>query len=244
MGTGAKKIKDKGRSGMVDMALDVSAKVINYAKNVRDMELYGAVNYKRRDLVLFTEEDCLEVCKVIYERAKGVLSNLVGYGVDGEKLEELLKLIERFRVSMPAPRDVIEARAKATKGIEAAFVEAHLLLKRLDEMVLTMRVDAPEFYSGFRIARRLRKPGFRKLAGQGRVVDAEGNALGFVVMSCGELGMRKKLSEHGGFRLKGIKEGKYWFLFEKEGFLRVGVEVCINKGKRVEVLVVMERGEN
>ena len=232
-------IKAKIRQGMIGMSLDVSAKVIGYARDAGDMELYGAVNYRRRDLVLFSDLDCRGVCVIIYERAMGVADALVNYGLGVQQLDALGKLIEEFRVVMPLPKAGVGNRKDATSGIKVLLKETDLLLETLDMYMEMVRVDEPEIYKGYYYARKLRRPGFRKLSGQGWVKDSSGAAIGGVDMSCAALGLKKRLSKFGGFRLFHIKEGDYEFVFEKEGYESEVVLVRIRKGERAEVGVVM-----
>ena len=238
------KNKAEKRERMMELALDVSAKVNTYAKRVGDMELYGSVNYKRRDLVLFSDGDCQAVCRVIYKKAVEVVDKLGPYGLDSDSLGEFLKAIEVYKVIAVVPLAEIKQRKDATRDLKAALREADGLLKSLDELVLMVRLDEPKFYAAYIVARKLRKPGFRKLSGQGQVLDADGNPLGLVTMRCEALGINRQLSVNGGFRLFHIKDGLYEFWFEKEGFVGVRLELRFIKRFRTEIEVVMLTGNS
>lgn len=236
---GARQLKDGRRRELEDAANDVVARIASYANNVNNLVLLGCIDYTPSELSRSSATLFVSHCRNIHAKALEYLDALGIYGLDALVLGKFSELTDKFFAVIPKPREGIKIKKGATKDIKSTFLAGDLLLEQMDLLVgMTVRSN-PGFHNEYFLARRIDQPGYRTLALRGSVVDEDGVAVGFVMMTCKKLKMKKKIGKSGNFKWHSVVDGMYEVLFERPGYVPVEMTIAVQLGVRREVRVVM-----
>jgi len=134
----------------------------------------------------------------------------------------------------------------------------------MDAAVEIIRLTQPNFYNGYRTARKVISTGKSKLAVKGTITDAAtGEPLkGVTVSFCPEcveptgqaaanamsaakeeVVLTKRTAEKGGFNIKSLPEGVYKVTAKKNGYKEQVVAVAVNDGEMGDLNVELSRNE-
>lgn len=141
--------------------------------------------------------------------------------------------------SAPLPKISTDQRKAATAGIKVAIKDGNALLKKLDGVVKTLLLSNRPFYNDYFDSRTRNELPTRVELAVGKVIDADGNPIPIVTMTCEALGIKRKISQKGGFIIRNAPDGIYQFVFSRTGYVTVMHSINIYAGARTEVLVTM-----
>lgn len=238
---GIRKKKDDCKVAMVVAATDVAGRIRAYAAVHGDVVLAKEVGFGYA--VLFKKSDgiCCDLCGFVYKKGTTLLNELAAYGVTEAMLADLLAKVTLFRGQVAKPRLGIIERRQATLAIKRLMKELDADLAVMDVLVRMVRFSNKEFYSLYFSFRKIVRIGYRAVAIDGTVVDAEGMPVANVDVVVLNTKFVRKTSEHGGFEVRRLKSAVYRVCFKKVGFVDAFVDVAVTSGMRNEVKVVMER---
>jgi hypothetical protein len=251
--SGVAETKNELRKLLVAQAADGSRKMQAYAKVENNLTLLKEVKFSISDLRLATDEDLETYARSIHSKIDTHLPNLSLYGLTSESQKYLLKLIADFKAATPTPRNSEISTKQSTDQIVKGFVTSDEALDKIDALVEIVRISQPDFYSGYKSARRIIVTGKGSLQVKGFVTDADtgeglkGATLSFAQNSSNGLmkaaasssteAMKKKTAIKGGFNIKSLPEGTYTVTVRKNGYADVTTSIAVTSGELAKLNV-------
>lgn len=251
--SGIAETKNELRKLLVAQAADGSRKVQAYAKVENNLILLKEVKFSISDLRLGTDEELETYARSIHSKIETHLPDLISYGLTPESQNYLLKLITDFKVATPTPRNGEISTKQSTEQIAKGFATSDEALDKIDALVEIVRISQPDFYSGYKSARRIIVTGKGSFQVKGFVTDAgTGEGLKGATLSFAQNGsnglmkaaasssaeaMKKKTATKGGFNIKSLPEGTYTVTVRKNGYADVVSTVAVTNGELAKLNV-------
>lgn len=239
--------KSQLRKSLVALGADAARKIQAYAKVENNPILLSESKFTASDLKNATDSELEAYSQSIYDKGQAHLQDLILYGVTAESLMTLSKAIVDFKVAIPTPRNGTISTKQSTEQIAKGIITCDEALDKIDALVEIVRVSQPDFYSGYRSARRIIGTGKGSLQVKGFVTDAgtgeglKGATLSFVQNSndnglmkaaaSSTEAMKKKTANKGGFKIKSLPEGTYTVTVRKNGYADVVSTVAVTNGE-------------
>lgn len=210
--SGLKKQKEALKADLITKALDVSRRVVAYAKLTGNDVLAKEAYYTETDLQHYPDETLVTSCSVIYTAAETHAASLIEYDVTPETLAALKKAIDDFKAVMDSPKIGHTEKKQITDQLALLFEEEITLLDKIDLLVDMMKNTQPEFYAEYFDTRKVVYHS-GSLAIKGKITDAvTGAPLSGVNVSFvldGAVKLEKTTADGGGFTVKTLSEGTY-----------------------------------
>jgi len=245
--------KSQLRKLVVTQGADVSRKIQAYAKVENNPILLSESKFTASDLKNATDSELEAYSQSIYDKGQAHLQDLILYGVTAESLMTLSKAIVDFKVATPTPRNGTISTKQSTEQIAKGFVISDEALDKIDALVEIVRLSQPDFYSGYRSARKIIETGAGSLRVKGFVTDAgtgeglKGATLSFAqtnnnglmkaAASSSAEAMKKKTAKKGGFNIKSLPEGMYTVTVRKNGYADVITTIAVTGGESAKLNV-------
>ena len=231
--------KVNARAALVDLTMDLSAKAVSYAGAVNDNVLLNTINYSKAILDKQSNYEFVASCTIMSETLTPLLAALLPYGVTAAIMAGYNAQRAAFDVLSPLPISGRNDKTLITAAIkdEITVAKGHLVV--MDRAMRTVRLSHAGLYKRYFISRAVIEPAARVMAGRGRIVGPDGEALPFVRVSCKALGIDRRSSAKGLFQVQNAGDGTYSFIFTYAGYETVTVNVSFNLGVRAEILVKM-----
>lgn len=251
--TGISASKTQLRSNMTGPAFETSLKLVAFAKMSENNTLLKEVNYSETNFRKSSEIKALDYSQIVYDRAQKHIDSLAQYRINQSTQLILFNAINSFKKVMAAPRIGATTKSQATKRLVALFKLADAALIKMDATVEIVRFSDPNFYIGYKSARKIISKGTGKLAVKGLVSDAQtGEPVKGVTVSFAMDGGMVHLSSvnakpnvvkitatKGGFNIKSLAAGTYAVSFKKAGYAEQTATVNVNDGEMTMVEVMM-----
>lgn len=210
--SGLKRQKEILRSDLIAKALDVSRRVVAYAKLSDNEVLAKEAYYTVTDLLHYPDKKLSTSCSLIYTAAETNALLLAEYGVTEIILVALKKAIDDFIDSMDNPKKGAIEKTQNTKQLSLLFDEEMVVLGKIDLLIDILKITNPEVYNEYYSTRRIVYHS-GSLSVKGKVTDAEtGAPLEGVTVTFtfdGVVKLKKITSKGGGFVNKTLDEGTY-----------------------------------
>ncbi len=256
--SGIAKTKSQLRKLLVAQAADGSRKIQAYAKVENNLTLLSEVKFSISDLRLGTDEELETNARSIHSKIETHLPDLISYGLTPESQIYLLKLITDFKVATPTPRNGAISTKQSTEQMAKGFVISDEALGKIDALVEIVRISQPDFYSGYRSARKIIETGGGSLRVKGVVTDAgtgeglkgvtlsfelnsNGNGMMKAAASSSSEAINKKTADKGGFNIKSLTEGTYTVTVRKNGYADVVSTVAVTNGELAKLNVELAK---
>ena len=236
--------KTTAREVMCKEGALLAGKVMGFASNTDNSELFEEVNYAESILLRMADTLCLASCGIIRDKVNDNLAALATYGITSDRINAYEVMVEEFELCIPKPQSGIVSKKQATSMLEVAFKEATDLLQKMFVLTKIVKDEEPIFYIDFVNSKRITKPAYRVLSASGRVVDSNGVPIRKVTMYCSDLKFGKRTSKNGGFRLSAMPDGVYSFEFSRAGYVSKKVDLVFYSGVRFEIVVELDLVEN
>jgi len=216
--------KSQLRDSLVIITLDSSAKIQPFAKYTRDAVLLAETKFTKTDLKDLSALELVDVAKGLYSRIETNLSKLTTYGLTAESQIVFKTAIDDYAESIPQPRQSQLMKKEITLLENKSFASADEALADIDLLVEMVKLSEPNFYTGYRNARKIVEQGTGSLQVQGTISEAEtqkpipGAILTFSLSGQTEVALEKETAAKGGFNIKSLPEGIYDVTITKVGF--------------------------
>lgn len=237
--------KGSHKKVLVLLTADASRKLTAYAKFANDQVLLNETKLTESDLNRLADTTLRDSAQGIYDRAQSNLTALASYGVTTETQSALHNAIAAFATAIPKPRLGITDKKQITDQLADLFKQADDALESIDILVEIVRMAQPNFYKGYKAARKIVETGTGSLAVKGMITDAvSGEAVKnarilFEMSSSGtnlKMGkatqpIEKKSAEKGGFNIKTLATGVYSVTIQKIGYAAQVVNLAVTEGE-------------
>lgn len=248
--------KKELRLNLNALASDTARKLTAFAKLNNNLTLLGEVNYTDSDFKRFSDIEARDHAKIVYNKAEDNLAAVAEYAINATTQTALQNAIQSFTSVMTAPRLSATTKSQATKQLVKLFNKASMALDKMDAIVELVRLTDPNFYNGYKAARKIMNKGKGKLAVKGSVSDAkngepikgvtvtfmpDGEPVATMQATNGEAVLSKTTADKGGFNIKSIPAGTYHVSFKKAGYIEQTMTVNVNDGELTVVDTVLEK---
>jgi hypothetical protein len=247
--TGLAANKGQLKNTLVMLAADASRKITAYAKYSNNQLLLSETKFTESDLKNATDTELRDNAQGIYDRAQTNLTALTPYGITAATQTTLVNAINAFVISIPKPRIGTTTKKQSTEQLVNAFASANGALNNIDTIIEIIRLTQPNFYSGYKTARKLVETGNGSLAIKGSVIDAtNGTPLKGVTLSFkldesvsdskpskNTDPIIKKTAEKGGFNIKSLQAGIYNVTISKNGYKNLVKSIAVSDGELTEL---------
>jgi len=236
------------RENLVVPAADTARKLMAFAKLTKNQKLLKEISFTETDLRRLPDTVLPDTVKLIYDRAQANLPSLAAYQVIAESQSVLLQAITDYRQALASPRVEKISQEQATKQLVELFVAGDEALANMDALVEIVRLTQPNFYAGYKLARKIIETGNTKLAVKGFVTEAlTGTPVPGVTISfwldgdatktyaASEASLVKKTAEKGGFQVSSLPTGTYRVTLQKVGYTEQTLTIFVNKGELTTV---------
>jgi hypothetical protein len=256
--TGITENKNQLKATLIVLAADNARKLTTFAKFTQNLTLLGEVNYSESDFKRFSDTAIRDYAQIIWDRAQANLEQLTNYGIQSRSQQVFQNAISTYSASLSTPRIRANLKKQATKKLADLFKAGDIALANMDAAVEIIRLTQPDFYSGYKTARKIIAKGIGKLSVKGLVIDAQsGEALkGVIISFVPDTGMAKmasadstaggneivkKSAGKGGFHIKSLAAGTYRVTLKKAGYADQTIIINVNDGERTEIKVKLEK---
>jgi hypothetical protein len=238
--------KGQLRSALIILTIDASRKTQAYAKMENNQLLLSETKLTESALKGSTDSELEALAQGVYDKVQMHLMDLGAYNLNAGTLTTLAKAIDDFRVAIPKPRiGTIDTR-QCTQQMAKAFAATDEILANIDILMEMVRISQPDFYGGYRSARRIINSRSGSLLVKGFVTDAEtgagikgvivrfapdGNGSTKAKADAGTPVVEKKTAVKGGFKIKTLPEGTYSVAMRKAGYMDHMATVAVTSGE-------------
>lgn len=242
--TGYRMVKDDLKFIMTRHAVDVAARIKAFAINNDNTVLREEMSQRVSYLNRMADTVCADICRFIHSKGGLLLTELAGYGVTAEMLEDLTKSIDDYVAYIPKPRAGIVSRKMATAEMLVLFADCDKVLKEMDALVTMLQFSNEEMYAKYFASRKMIRPGYRTLSLRGTITDAEGMPIVKATVSLEATNIVKKTTDNGGFEVKDLESGMYTLLISKPGYRELRSVVAVTATERTQFSAVLETDTN
>jgi hypothetical protein len=234
--------KTQLRNALVNLAVDVSRKITAYAKFVNNQVLLNEVKYSESDLKRKPDTMLRDCAQGLYDRAQANLPALSTYGITAATQTTFQGAINSFVASIPKPRMGITEKKQSTTQLANYFKAADAALSNIDALIEIIRVSQPNFYTGYKTARKIVDNGTGKLSVKGLVTDAttgepiKGVSLTFILDGNSTKALNtkpvvKKTAAKGMFYIRSLPAGIYKVVITKNGYQKQETTLAVSDGE-------------
>ena len=253
--TGIAENKGQLKTTLCVLSDDYSRKLTTFAKFTNNTLLLREVKISATELKRCADADLKTKAQELYDRAQTNLAALATYGITAATQTTLQTAITAFNTAIPKPRLGINERKQATEQLAVLFKSVDAALANMDSAVEIIRLTQPNFYNGYKNARKIIETGSNTLAVKGKVIDAiNGEPLKNAIISFvltgdatmmkttnGNGKLTKKTAAKGGFMVKSLAEGTYQVTISKPGYKDQIITVNISNGEMSELNIGLDK---
>jgi Carboxypeptidase regulatory-like domain len=245
--------KNKLKETLIAMAADISRKIAAFAKLSNNNTLLKEVRFAESDFSTGSEVSLKDRAQIIYDKAEANMESLAEFGITPDTQKTFIDAISAFNDAIATPRYGITQKSQATKQLALLFDSADSALEKLDYLVGMMKLKDPNFYNGYKTARRLVDTGAGKLALKATVKDITSGepVYGAIFLfrhdaaitagSNGNGEIKKQTTQKGRLQIKNMPAGTYQVVISKTGYKEKTVSVSVSDGERSVMNVDLER---
>lgn len=249
--TGLASDKNNLKKNLIAISVKNSNKVAILAKQMNNDTLLNEIKFSEGQLVRLPGTALIERAKTIYDRVEANIGNLTEQGITPETQKVFMDAIKSFNNALETPRTGIVEKRTATQKLKVLFATADSLIEIMDLAAGSAKDEHPDFYNGYKTARKLidTKTGLLALKASAKEftsgVPVHAALFTFVHetdrMGSGNGEIVKKTSKKGSFQIKNMKAGTYTVLVKKPGYKPKEISVIVESGERTELNVELEK---
>lgn len=251
--TGLAKQKKELREKLISLSVDNSRKLTALAKFSNNTLLMSEVKFTMSGFSKMTDVAIKDYAQIIYDKAQANLESLPSYGITPETQKTLLEIINAYNESIAKPRVGITERSQATKKLVMLIDTADTIIANMDLAVEIIRLNQPDFYNGYKTARKIVETSAGNLTLKAMATDKRNGeplkGVKFIFKSLSEkVGaingkdeLVKKTAEKGRFNIKNMPAGTYQVVIAKNGYKDKTEMVTVAEGEMTDMKVELER---
>lgn len=241
--------KNQLKDALIVVAADNARKLGVFAKFTNNAVLAKEINISESKFKKAADTAVKDLAQIVYDRAQTNVAALATYGITAATQTSFLAAITAYNNSIGKPAAGKAEMTQLTKQLVVLFDTADSALANMDAGVEIVRLSQPNFYNGYKNARKVVVTGTGSLSVNGLVSDAEtgepikGVTVTFsldggapMAKSAKQSGsattvVTKKTAEKGGLKIKSMTAGRYTVTLKKVGFADVQTTIDVNDGE-------------
>lgn len=141
-----------------------AGKLYSFGINIGNTEIIKKYEVTISDFRIAGDVMLVTKLLAIKDDVRNNLSALGSHGITQESYEEFAATVDKYVISVGKKETSYAQRSAAVKSISALFDEASETLKSLDKLVEEYRSKNPNFFNGYKSARRIKDFGYRSKA--------------------------------------------------------------------------------
>ena len=251
--TGITATKNQMKLTLIGQAVDVSRKIVAYASIGNNLVLNREVKFSESELRKAPDTILRDRTQLIHDRAVANLNELGQYGISDALLSNLQNAIDVFNAFIPKVRLGVTEKKQTNFQLDTSFDVMDENLRKIDLLMEILRMDNPNFFKGYRSARKIVDTSVKYAALKAGAMDkitglpvagahflfepADGSST-FIE---GKIMLEKKTATKGSFLIKNLPEGSYAVKVIKPGYREQLLNVNISSNERTTLEVVLER---
>jgi hypothetical protein len=226
--------KKQLRDALVIMAADASRKMLAYANYVNDAVLIAEIKLSESFLKRISDLRFISSITGLYSRINDHIAKLSTYGLTVESQAIFLEAIDAFKDALTKPRQTQLIKKENTLLELQGFKAADSALHKIDLSIEIIHLTEPNFYMGYKNARKIVEYGTGSLQVQGKVTDAQTTlpiidaSLIFKLNDHSDIAMEKYTAAKGGFMIKTLREGSYEVSISKIGYVTKTITIHVS----------------
>jgi hypothetical protein len=148
--------KSIDRIELEEMGFYISSKILNFAKNSANEQLYSDIHTYRNNLLKSSDHELVTICSNFSQQASIHLNALSEYGISAENIAEFQQFLTFFSSNLNRLR-LSTTKNKSTQDVlRKYYKEADDLLKnKLDIEIEFFKNSDPDFYNLYTAAREI-----------------------------------------------------------------------------------------
>jgi hypothetical protein len=148
--------KSIDRIELEEMAFYISSKILSFAKDSANEQLYSDIHANRNNLLKASDNELVTICSIFSQYAIVHLNALTKYEVSAESISEFQQFLTFFSSNLNRLR-LSTTKNKSTQDIlKKYYKEADELLKnKLDIEIEFFKNSDPDFYNRYKVAREI-----------------------------------------------------------------------------------------
>lgn len=164
--------KSQLRKLLIILAADTLRKSRAYATVENNQILLSELKLTESDLKNATDSELDVYSQSIYDKGQAHILDLTPYGITEQTQTALLKAITDFKAVISTPRNSTIDTKLSTEQIVKTFTTCDKALDNIDALVEVVRISQPDFYSGYKSARKIIDTSARSLQVKGIITDS------------------------------------------------------------------------
>lgn len=245
--TGVTATKNDLRNALEVLALELSARLVAYARVSKNKTLENETAFTKSDLENSPDTIFKDKAQLLYNRGQSNIAALTPYFVTATTQTAYLTALNTYAASITKPALAYDDKQNASATIENTIT---LAMDDLDNMDVVVRIVAntqSAFYAGWLKAREIPKSGKGALALMIQVSDNFGIPIAKVAVTIGTVPpdtkkITRKTSDKGGNQVKNLVPGTYTATFTKAGYATQKTSFTVTSGETTKLKVVMVMG--
>ena len=165
--TGIAKGKNQLKEALIQLAADSARKLVVYAKFTDNAPLMDEVHLSISKLRQVADTAVKDYAQIVYDRIQPIVSTLSTYGLTTTNQTALLDAITNDNAVIGKPGLGRVEISQATKQLVVLFKTALDALAIMDTAVEIVKLTQPNFYNGYKSARKIVNSGTGSLAVRG-----------------------------------------------------------------------------
>lgn len=235
------------RLELIDCIADTSRKMQAFASYANNTVLLAETKTTMTALKQQSSISLSDTANGLYSLVDQHMGELMLYGLNVETQANFKQLINAFANAIPQPRQK-QLNSKELSLLENQGFEAgDKACANIDTITEMVRLSQPNFYQGYRNARKIVEQGTGSLQVQGRVIDAVTQqpiidaTVSFSLTDQTDVVVEKQTAEKGGFNVKSLKEGVYNVSTSKVGYKDQTVSTVVSWDALCVIEITLEK---
>lgn len=237
---------------LVNLAIDASRKLTAYASYKKDLVLLSEVQLSKTGLKSSPAQKLVDLATGLYNRAQLHMEELQTYNVTDASQTALQEAINEYgQWFMQTRLRSIDSQEVAVK-INALFDSIEQDLKQMDILVEIIRESKPEFYAGYKSARKVltRRTSALALKAQVTIVGSGEPLVGVTLVFTGVDDetkgekLEKRTAEKGSCYIKMMVPGDYLVKASRPGYVTQELTISVADAEMYRLNIEMQTNGN
>jgi len=143
------------RAKLVFEAMDTARKLITFAKFTKNLILLAEIRKAKSKLNGSSKTDTIKNAQIIYDRAQSNITALPTYNISATTQTTLSTAITAFTAVLGKTGVGRTERAQSTERLRLLFKTLATTMAALNDAVEIVRTSKPDFYKGFKTAKKI-----------------------------------------------------------------------------------------